>query len=1023
MPWKAPCTTTTAERGTRPRDAAFLIVATRKLAKYRAKRDFEKTAEPSGSRRVAASKELRFVIQKHAARRLHYDLRLELGGVFKSWAVTKGPSLDPADKRLAVEVEDHPLDYGDFEGTIPKGQYGGGTVQIWDRGYWRPEGDESAEAQLEKGELKFTLLGERLSGSWVLVRMRGDRWGGKRTNWLLIKHRDESARPGEGDAERMEDKSVASGRPMEQIAAGKGRGPRPFMLATKAVAKPDAVWQSNRSEAPAEDDRQADAGSARPARKSSKPSRMPDFIPPQLARLVERPPEGEGWGHEIKIDGYRLQLHVAGGEARLYTRKGLDWTDKFTGIAEAAAELPDCIIDGEVAAFDSSGTLSFHALQAAISAGENTRMVFFAFDLLFEGEEDLRPLPLVERKKRLKALLARARKGSPLQYVEHFEDSGEAVLASSCRMALEGIVSKALNAPYTSGRGDTWTKAKCRGGQEVIICGWTHDNGRVRSLLVGVYRGGELTYVGRVGTGFGAAVEKTLRAKLRPLEIPTSPFKGPNAPRKTTSAKWGNVKWAKPQLVAEIEFAGWTGDGNVRQAAFKGLREDKPASEVKVELAAPPPQDAPTPSRSDKAGRRKSASGSSSSSDEARASRTSRTSRGSGSSRASAANARGAGSVPVVMGVSISKPDKVLWPDDGAGKPVTKLDLAHYLESVGPWMIEHLRGRPCSIIRAPDGIGGQKFFQRHAMRGTSNLFHLVKVEGDREPYLQIDRVEALAQAAQIAALELHPWNCVPGDPELPGRLVFDLDPAPDVPFDRVIEAALELREQLENVGLVSFCKTTGGKGLHVVTELSQPRSGKVDWPTAKAFAQAVCTQMADDSPDRYIMTMAKKARTGRIFLDYLRNDRMATAVAPLSPRAREGAPVSMPLTWKQVRRGLDPSKYTVSTAAALLARGSAWSDYADSARPIDQAIRKLTGGSPGKARPPSVPNSARAGRTSSPNGTRSGRKSARKEARAGQTPAPNEARSGRKSAPNGARASRTSAANGTRAGRPAHARS
>ena len=944
-------------------------MGSRKLATYRAKRDFGKTAEPSGQQRVAASRELRFVIQKHAARRLHYDLRLELGGVFKSWAVTRGPSLDPADKRLAVEVEDHPLDYGDFEGTIPAGQYGGGTVQIWDRGYWKPEGDLSPQEQLAKGDLKFTLAGQRLSGSWVLVRMKNDRFGGKRTNWLLIKHRDESAQAGAGDAALAEDKSAASGRPMAQIAAGKGRGPKPFMLATKNAAKPDAVWHSNRDESQAADaptpkrsarstavDRKvattrtargSSSGSGRAARPRARGNtRMPQFIAPQLAKLVEHPPTGAEWGHEIKIDGYRIQMHVAGGKATLYTRKGLDWTEKFGHLAEAAADFPDCIIDGEVTAFDSAGSLSFHALQAALSNGDDSHLVFFAFDLLFVNGADLRKLPLVERKKQLQELLAREPKGGPLQYVEHFETSGDAMLTSACRVALEGIVSKVLDAPYTSGRTEAWTKAKCRGGQEVIICGWTHDHGRVRSLLVGVHRDGELKYVGRVGTGFGADVEKTLRAKLRAVETLESPFHGRDAPRKEA-----NVKWAKPKLVAEIEFAGWTGDGNVRQAAFKGLREDKPAAEVKAEVAAPPP-DAP-PAGASAAHAKAGASMKRASSNARRASKaaapTSARAAPTRGKRAStvATTSKEAGSgTAVVMGTTISKPDKMLWPDDGTGKPVTKLDLARYYEAVGAWLIDHIAGRPCSIIRAPDGIAGQTFFQRHAMRGTSDLFKLVRVSGDREPYLQIDQVEALAQVAQIGALELHPWNCVRGNPDLPGRLVFDLDPAPDVAFARVVETALELRERLESLGLVTFCKTTGGKGLHVVTELEQPRKGKIDWPTAKTFAQAVCTQMADESPDRYVMTMAKKARTGRIFLDYLRNDRMATAVAPLSPRAREGAPVSMPLTWSQVRSSLDPHKYTVSTAPALLARSTAWKDYESSARPIEPAIRKLMNGTP-----------------------------------------------------------------------------
>ena len=824
--------------------------------------------------------------------------------MFKSWAVTRGPSLDPADKRLAVEVEDHPLDYGDFEGTIPRGEYGGGTVMVWDRGYWRPEGPDPPQMQLADGNLKFTLEGEKLHGSWVLVRMRNDRDGGKRTNWLLIKHRDDAARPGAGESILNEDRSAASGRTLEEIAAGKGRGPKPFMTQATSRAKATAVWHSNRTR------------TSRSSRKGGKPP--PEFLPPQLAKLVDHPPSGPGWAHEIKLDGYRMQLRVYDGEATLRTRKGLDWTEKFPTIAAAARTFPDCIIDGEVAAFGESNTLSFQALQAALSAGDDSNLVDFVFDLLWESGEDLRPRPLSERKKRLETLLRGAGKTGPIQYVEHFQQSGEAVLKSACQVHLEGIMSKQLDAPYRSGRTDAWTKTKCRGGQEVVIGGWTQEGRDMRSLLVGVYRNGRLAYAGRVGTGFSADVKKLLMPRLRAVASDRNPFEGPDAPRRAP-----DVHWARPELVAEIEFAGWTGSGMVRQAAFKGLREDKPAAEVRIEVPTSPPT-------------KKSAA--------APSPRARTTAKRSTAPAVSAPARKNAGSSePTVMGVRISKPDKPMWPDDGAGKPVTKLDLARYYEAVGPWMIGHLVGRPCSAVRAPDGITGQQFFQRHAMKGTSSLFTLVKVSGDREPYLQIDRVEALAAVAQIAALELHPWNCLPGDPEVPGRLVFDIDPAPDVGFEQVIEAALELRERLEKLGLVTFCKTTGGKGLHVVTPLAQPKKGTLDWPTAKTFAQTVCAQMADDSPDRYLINMAKKERTGRLFLDYLRNDRTATAVAPLSTRARPGATVSMPLTWSQVRSGLDPNRYTVRTAPALLKKSKAWSDYDQAARPLADAIRRLTG--------------------------------------------------------------------------------
>ena len=884
------------------------------LAKYRAKRDFSKTAEPRGDTKVKVSKDLRFVIQKHAASHLHYDLRLELDGVFKSWAVTKGPSLDPHDKRLAVEVEDHPLDYGDFEGTIAKGQYGGGTVMVWDRGYWNCEDPKRAYL---KGKLDFTLQGEKLHGGWILTRMR-KREGEKRTNWLLIKHRDKFVREGKKNRILEEDTSVASGRSMDEITTGKGRGPKPFVTAKRSRAPAKAEWKSHRASARApaakKRSRPAAARTSRfqkmdtKNRKTAADQRMPSFIAPQLCTSVERPPAGGDWVHEIKFDGYRIQMRVESGEVTLKTRKGLDWAPKFGAIARAASKLPDCIVDGEIVALDHRGSPDFAGLQAALSDGKTDDLIFFAFDLLFGKGQDLRQQSLVDRKQALKAVIEKAygKNQAEIRYVEHFENGGEAVLKSACRMSLEGIVSKKAAARYASGRTESWTKAKCRAGHEVVIGGWNSNGSQFRSLMAGVYRGDHLVYVGNVGTGYGAGKVALLMPKLKAAASEKNPFGGKDAPRKK-----GGMHWLKPKLVAEIEFAGFTGSGMIRQAAFKGLRQDKPAKEVEAETPAPSDKiDIAEPAPAHRAK----------------------------SARASSAASNGG----VVMGVPLSRPDKILWPDEGQGA-VTKLDLAMYFESVGAWMMEHLKGRPCSIIRAPDGIGGQRFFQRHSMKGGSNLLEEVSVSGDRKPYVQIDRIEGLAAVAQSAGVELHPWNNQPGDPALPGRLVFDLDPAPDVDFEVVIDAAREMRDRLTDLGLVSFCKTTGGKGLHVVTPLARPKKGqRLTWADAKQFARDVCSQMASESPERYLINMSKAKRTGKIFLDYLRNDQFSTAVAPLSPRARPHAPVSMPITWSQVKHGLDPMQYTIHTVPQLLKKSKAWSDYCDGESPPLEAIAKQT---------------------------------------------------------------------------------
>jgi bifunctional non-homologous end joining protein LigD len=828
------------------------------LQAYRAKRNFARTAEPPGDV-AAAGERLSFVVQRHNARRLHYDLRLEWGGVLKSWAVTRGPSLDPADKRLAVEVEDHPLDYAAFEGSIPKPDYGGGTVQIFDRGLWAPLDAARVDEDLDKGELKFVLVGERLKGGFVLVRMKPR--GGKpeaRNNWLLIKEKDSMAAPGKGDAVLSAMTSVVSGRTLEQIAKG------------------DA-----------------------PPKKAARKPNLPRFLEPQLCRLVDTPPAGEEWLHELKIDGYRLQLRIEAGAVTLRTRTGLDWTHRFPSIAEAAARLPDGIIDGEAAALDEDGQPDFPTLQAVLSESSKAPLVFFAFDLLHDGKRDLRGEALEARKQALRKRVPA--KAPVLRFLEHFPAPGGAVLASACRLSMEGIVSKRRDAPYVAGRGETWTKAKCRGRDEFVVGGFTRGlrgNG-LGALLAGAWRGGRLAYLGRIGTGFSADPAADLLRRLAKLQRRGSPFAGPQP------AKLSDVVWVEPELVVEVAHGGWTDEGLMRHASFQGLREDKPAAEV-----TPPLE--PEPASQKKAVTAKA--------------------------KAVTANP-GKAKPPLGM----SNPDRVLWPATETTPAITKADLAAYYARHADRILEHVAGRPLSLLRAPDGIGGGLFFQRHAMPGQSPLIGAVQVEGQPKPFMRIDDAAGLAALAQVSAVELHPWGARADAPGVPDRLVFDLDPDEGVPFARVIAGALELRDRLAALGLVPFARVTGGKGLHVVVGLAPPkgRDGP-GWPEAKSFARLVCAMMERDAPKAYTTTLAKKARKGRIFLDYLRNDRLSTAIASWSPRGRPGAPVARPIAWSAVKPGLNPAGWTLDALNRGRMSPDAWADFGRSAGSLRDAMEKLT---------------------------------------------------------------------------------
>jgi bifunctional non-homologous end joining protein LigD len=845
------------------------------LARYRAKRDFEATPEPRGAQGRSGGH--RYLIQKHAARRLHYDFRLEMDGVLKSWAVTRGPSLDPADKRLAVHVEDHPLAYGDFEGTIPKPQYGGGTVMLWDEGSWEPLGDP--DAMMRAGRLKFRLEGERLKGEWNLVRMRRRSPRDKHDNWLLIKGRDGEAKPGDGGALLEEaDRSVRSGRSMEEIARG------------------SSVWHSNRGDAGADGRDAAKAARPKPSpaktvKAAGKRGRLPDFVEPQLATRVGAPPAGEGWVHEIKLDGYRIQARLDGGKVSLLTRRGLDWCKRFPAIAKAVGALPakTALLDGEIVAFEADGLSNFGQLQAILSGDEQGELVFVLFDLLYLDGQDLRALPLLERKARLLGLLGATERGV-LRFSQHFDRDGGEIYRHACELALEGVVSKRAQDPYRSGRGTGWLKSKCRERQEFVIGGFTRPaKGRpgVGALLLGYGDGGRLRYAGRVGTGFGRAQSLALRRRLEPIRQDEPPFAAiPAAARR-------GVTYVEPSLVCETEFATWTRDGLVRQASFLGLREDKPASEITREKVMRRASRSPGPAEPEKptvaASRKRKAT-------------------------AAGKAESGAKGEQDFHGVRLTHPGRLLYEEPA----ISKLDLAQYYVDVADRIMPHVKHRPLAIVRCPDGASGTCFFQKHLSAGMPDAikpFSVKSKEGARESYVSIEDERGLIALVQFGVLEIHPWGASADDVDKADRIIFDLDPDPKVEWPDVIAAAKEVRDRLQELKLESFVKTTGGKGLHVVA----PLRPAVAWEPVKRLTQAIAFSMAADKPALYLAKSSKAARGGKIFIDYLRNDRGSTAVAPYSTRARAGAPISAPLDWRELNARLRSDRYRLGNIRDRLA--------------------------------------------------------------------------------------------------------
>lgn len=844
------------------------------ISVYNRKRNFESTSEPreSAQRRRSKAGALRFVVQKHDARNLHYDFRLELQGTLKSWAVPKGPSLDPKQKRLAVHVEDHPLDYATFEGSIAEGNYGAGDVIVWDHGIWQPEGDPVAA--YEAGKLKFTLIGEKLSGAWALVRTRL-KGSGDKQQWLLIKEQDDVARP-------ASDYDIVTALPASVISGGLVGG----------MQKPAA--------------NQSRSSTTRRKATSNPTSRgkdeaMPELLSPQLATLVSAPPGGD-WMYEVKYDGYRIMARIADGEVKLFSRNGHDWTQRMAPQAAALTKLKlgDSWLDGEAVVLDDKGLPDFQALQNAFDEERSADILYFLFDAPWLDGRDQRSLPVQERRAALQKKLSARR--SLLRFSEAFEADHQSVLGSACELGLEGVIGKRVGSPYRSARGSDWIKLKCRQRQEFVVAGYTVPQGSrsgFGALLLAVNDADGLRYAGRVGTGFNQALLSDLHKRMKALARDDSPLS-----KQPSAAQRRGVHWIEPQLVVEVAFAGWTQEGLVRQGAFVGERSDKPAEQIVREHAVSAEAVSEVSGKAAKGSRR---------------------------------NGRES-----VADVSISHPDRIIDPQSGT----TKVELAHFYAEIADWLLPDVRTRPVSLLRAPSGVDGEQFFQKHAERlAIPNIRHLdPALDPGHDRLMAIENVPALVGAVQMGAIELHTWNATYTSIERPDRLILDLDPDPALPWRAIVEATRLSLAVLDELGLEAFLKTSGGKGMHLVVPLAR----HVDWDTLKVFGKAVSQFMADELPDRFSARMGPKNRIGKVYLDYLRNQRGASTVAAYSVRARPGLPVSVPIRREELAELRDSAHWHIGNLQQRLSRLKAdpWEGYANRQRITRAMWKKLAAEAP-----------------------------------------------------------------------------